>query len=155
MVWVQIWTDRKAEDHQHIELIIPRETSLASGLRSCQSPSVCMHAKSFQSCLTLCDFMECSPPGSSALGILQAGILEWVALPSSRGSSLPRDWTHISYLSSLACGFFTPSTTPRPDANPYFFFLTMLTLTVSTSAFFKKIIEILLIYNVVFISGIK
>ena len=36
-----------------------------------------------QSCLTLCDPMECSPPGSSVHGILQAGILEWVALPSS------------------------------------------------------------------------
>ena len=44
-----------------------------------------------QSCLTLCDPMDCSPPGSSAHGILQARILEWVAMPSSRGSSRPRD----------------------------------------------------------------
>ena len=42
-----------------------------------------------QSCLTLCDPMDCSPPGSSVHGILQARILEWVAMPSSRGSSSP------------------------------------------------------------------
>ena len=44
-----------------------------------------------QSHLTLCDPMDCSPPGSSVLGILQARILEWVAIPFSRGSSQPRD----------------------------------------------------------------
>ena len=42
-----------------------------------------------QSCLTLCDPMDCSPPGSSVHGILQVRILEWVAMPFSRGSSLP------------------------------------------------------------------
>ena len=40
-----------------------------------------------QSCLTLCDLMDCSPPGSSVHGITQARILEWVAISSSRGSS--------------------------------------------------------------------
>jgi len=40
-----------------------------------------------QSCPTLCDPVDCSPPGSSVRGILQARILEWVAIPSSRGSS--------------------------------------------------------------------
>ena len=40
-----------------------------------------------QSCLTLCDPMHCIPPGSSVLGILQARILEWVAILFSRGSS--------------------------------------------------------------------
>ena len=40
-----------------------------------------------QFCLTLCDSMDCSPPGSSVHGILQAGILEWVANPFSRGFS--------------------------------------------------------------------
>ena len=54
---------------------------------------MCIHAKSLQSCPTLCDPMDCSPPGSSIPGILQARILEWVAMPSSRGSSRPRDWT--------------------------------------------------------------
>ena len=42
-----------------------------------------------QSCLTLCSPMDCSPPGSSVQGILQARILEWVAIPFSRGSSCP------------------------------------------------------------------
>ena len=44
-----------------------------------------------QLCLTLCDSMDCSPPGSSVHGILQARILEWVAIPIPRASSLPRD----------------------------------------------------------------
>ena len=43
--------------------------------------------KLLQLCLTLCDPMDCSPPGSSVQGILQARILEWVAMPSSRGYS--------------------------------------------------------------------
>ena len=42
--------------------------------------------------------MDCSPPGSSVHGILQARILEWVAISFSRGSSQPRDWTCVSYL---------------------------------------------------------
>ena len=56
-----------------------------------------MHAKLLQSCLTLCDPVDCSPPGSSVHGILQSRILEWVAMPSSRGSSQPRDGTLFSY----------------------------------------------------------
>ena len=44
-----------------------------------------MHAKSLQSCLTLCNPMDCNPPGSSVHGILEARILEWVAIPFSRG----------------------------------------------------------------------
>ena len=50
--------------------------------------ALCVHAKLFQSCLTLCDPMDCSPPGSSVHGILQARILEWVATRFFRGSSL-------------------------------------------------------------------
>ena len=49
-----------------------------------------------QSCPTLCDPVECSPPGSSVHGTLQARILEWVAISFSRGSSQPRDWTQVS-----------------------------------------------------------
>ena len=52
---------------------------------------VCMHAKSLLSCLTLCDPVDCRPPGSSVHQILQARIVQWVALPFSRGSSQPRD----------------------------------------------------------------
>ena len=51
-----------------------------------------------QSCPTLCDPMDCSPPGSSVGGILQARILQWVAMPFSRVSSLPRDGTWVSWI---------------------------------------------------------
>ena len=57
---------------------------------------ICVCAKSLQSCPTLCDPMDHSPPGSSVHGILQPRILEWVAVSSSRGSFWPRDRTHIS-----------------------------------------------------------
>ena len=57
-----------------------------------------MWAKSLQSCLTLCDPMDYRPPGSSVQGILQARILEWVAIPSSGGSSWPRDQTLVFYV---------------------------------------------------------
>ena len=50
-----------------------------------------------QSCPTLCDLMDCSPPGSSVHGILSARLLEWVARYSSRGSSWPRDLIWVSY----------------------------------------------------------
>ena len=49
-----------------------------------------------KSCPALCDPIDCSPPGSSVHGISHARILEWVAMPSSRGSSLPRYQTCIS-----------------------------------------------------------
>ena len=54
--------------------------------------------------LTLCHLMDCSLPGSSVHKILQARILEWVAISFSRGSSWPRDWTCISWVSSLQKG---------------------------------------------------
>ena len=57
-----------------------------------------------QSCPTLCDPMDCSPPGSSIHGILQARIQEWVAMSSFRGSSQSRDQTQVSH---IARGFFT------------------------------------------------
>ena len=61
-----------------------------------------------QSCPSLCDPMDCSPPGSSAHGILQARILEWVAIPFSRGSSRPRDQTQVSCIAGI---FFTDGAT--------------------------------------------
>ena len=51
-----------------------------------------------QLCPTLCDPMDYSPLGSSVHEILQARILKWLAMPSSRGSSQPRDWTQVSCL---------------------------------------------------------
>ena len=49
-----------------------------------------------QLCLTLCDPMDSSLPGSSVHGIFQARVLEWVTMSFSRGSSWPRDWTQVS-----------------------------------------------------------
>ena len=57
-----------------------------------------------QSCPTLCDPMDCSPPGSLVHGIFQAWILEWVAISFSRGSSQPRDRTQVS---RVVCRCFT------------------------------------------------
>ena len=67
----------------------------------------CVHAKWLQPYLTLCDHKDCSPLGSSAHGILQAKILEWVAMPSSRGSSRHRDGPMSPMAPALAGGFFT------------------------------------------------
>ena len=71
-------------------------------------------AKSLQLCPTLCDSMDYSLPGSSDCGILQARILEWVAMPSSRGNSRPRDWTCSSSSSCIAGGFFTAESPGKP-----------------------------------------
>ena len=71
-------------------------------LKACQVLCCCcLVAKLY---LTVCDLMDCSPPGSSVQGILQARVLEWVAIPSSRGSSWPRDQTWVS---CIAGWFFT------------------------------------------------
>ena len=64
-----------------------------------------------QLCPTLCDPMDYSPPGSSVHGLLQARTVEQVFVPSCRGSSLPRDRIHISYVSCMAGRFFTVSVT--------------------------------------------
>ena len=54
--------------------------------------------------------MDCSLSGSSVHGD-SPGVLEWIAIPSSRGSSQPRDQTHVSYISYMAGGFFATSAT--------------------------------------------
>ena len=65
-------------------------------------------AWSLQSCLTLCDPMDCSLPVSSLQGIFQASILEWVAMLSSRGSFRPRDRTGVSCVSCIVSGYSLP-----------------------------------------------
>ena len=69
---------------------------------------------------SLCSPMDCSPPGSSVHGILQARILEWIAMPSSRASSQPRDSTHVSYISCIGRHFCIFSTTIAAWEAPYF-----------------------------------
>ena len=65
---------------------------------------VCVCVLIVQSYPTLCNCKNCSPPGSSGHGILQATILEWVAIPFSRGSSQCRD---RAWVSCTDIGFFT------------------------------------------------
>ena len=71
---------------------------------------MCVHAQLLQSCPTLWDPRDCSLPGSSVCGILQARIQEWVVSSSSRGSSWPRDQTQIS---SIAGRFIYPWATKK------------------------------------------
>ena len=76
---------------------------------------VCVQrAKLLQSCPTLCDPMNCSPPDSSVHGILQASIPGWAAMPSSRGSFQPRDGTCVSWESCTAGGFLTAEPPGKP-----------------------------------------
>ena len=75
-----------------------------------------------QLCLTLFDSMDSGPHGFSAHGVLQARKPEWVATPSSRGSSWPRDWTWVS---CIADRFFT-IWAPKED---YYLFIEQLLCT--------------------------
>ena len=72
-----------------------------------------------QLCLTLCDPMDCSLPGSSPHGIPKANILEWVLIPFSRGYSWPRDQTRASHIVGR---FFTVWTTTEVPC-PFHFFI--------------------------------
>ena len=72
-----------------------------------------------QSCPTFCDPMDCSPLGSPVPGILQARILEWVAMPSSRASSQPRGQICIFWISCIAGGFFTTELMGKPPQRHY------------------------------------
>ena len=75
---------------------------------------VCVCVCVAQLCPTLYDPMDCSLPGSFVHGILQARILEWVAIPFSGGSSWPRDWTWVS---CIAGRFFTIWATREAQEN--------------------------------------
>ena len=91
-IWVateeQLLTQRTRVDTQVNKTEMQRILCVSNGVLLC----VCLCMIVTQSCPTLCSPMDCSPPGFFAHAILQAGILEWVALSSSRGSSWPRDW---------------------------------------------------------------
>ena len=117
-----------------LSLVIPGSLCFFNDVTGLSSQ--CMPPKSLHLCPTLCDPIDCILPGSSVHGILQARILEWVAMPSSKGSSQPRDWTRVSYVSCIAGGFFTTSATqealssqgghlsghraaPHPEASEY------------------------------------
>ena len=80
------------------------------------SPHIC------SVCPTLCDPMDCSPPSSSVHGIFQASILEWVALSSSRGSSLPRNQTWVSCIECRQT-LYHWATWEAPILSPYRFLI--------------------------------
>ena len=78
---------------------------------------LCVRVWSRFSRVWLCDPVDCSPPGSSVHGILQARILEWAVMPSSRGSSGPRDQTSsVSLLSPALAGESLPLVPPAAAA---------------------------------------
>ena len=86
---------------------------------SCPLTMLCAGAKSLQSCLTLCDSMDCSPTGSSDHGILLARILEWVAVFSSSRFSRPRDWTQADFPDpGIEPRDWTPADFPNPGIEP-------------------------------------
>ena len=96
-------------------------------LTQCYMSIACMRAKSLHSRLTLCDPVDRSLSGSSVHGILQARILEGVAMPVSRGSSQPRDWTHVSYIFCTGRQFLF-----------FFFFLAGSFFTTCATLYFNK-----------------
>ena len=98
-----VWMERKA-------YMLPDPISFMNWVCS-QRHLACVGAKSHQSCPTLCNPMNYNLPGSSVHGTLQATIVEWAAMPSCRGSSQPRVWAHVSYVSCICSLVLTTSTT--------------------------------------------
>ena len=112
-----LWTTRKVPGclcsySTFLVLII---SCLVSRLHMC----CCLVAKS---CPTLCNPMDCSPPGSTVHGILQARLPEWVVISSSRASSQPRDQTHISCIGRWI--LFYHWATWKPLSTLYLFLMT-------------------------------
>ena len=68
-----------------------------------------------RSCPILCEPLDCNPPGTFVHGILQARRLEWVAMPPSRGSSRPRDGTHISCTGRQILYHLSPTGSPKEE----------------------------------------
>ena len=81
---------------------------------------LCVCAKSFQLWLTLYNSLDFSQPGSSFHGILQARILEWIGMPSSRGSSQPMDQTHVSHLLHWQAGSLPLAPPGKPIRSHHF-----------------------------------
>ena len=98
--------------HFKIELLGLLLLRCKSFLYVLESSPLCDISELAQSCPTLCDPMDCSPPGSSLHGILQARIVEWIAISFSRGTSRPRDRTRVPTFQAGAL----PS---EPPGKPY------------------------------------
>ena len=83
---------------------------------ACACMCVCVCVLVAQFCLILCDPMDCGSSGSSVHGILQPRRLEWLAIPFSRGTSQPRDWTRVTRIVSR---FFTVWVTGKAPFSQY------------------------------------
>ena len=90
-------------------------------------------------CLTLCSPIDCRLPGSSVHGILQARILQWVAIPFSRVSSLSRDRTNVSW---IADGFLTCEPTRKPNLDRFLKVKFNLKFSCSESPFLSHVLFI-------------
>ena len=100
----------------------PLSPELAGGFFSAEPPlkSLILWSEVAQSCLTLCDPMDCSLPGSSIHSIFQTRVLEWVAISFSRGSSQPRDRTQVSCITGRCFTLWATReslVTPLPEAD--------------------------------------
>ena len=106
---VQVWKEDWRWKSSHLlslvtlifVMVISPSGMFFSQLMACLVPSQLLkkerkESEVAQSCLTLCNPMDCSLPGFSVYGIFQARVLEWVAISFLRGSSWPRDWTQVS-----------------------------------------------------------
>ena len=97
-----------------------------------QKQGCCFVAKS---CPSFCDPMDYSPPGSSLHGISQARILEWVAISFCRGSSRPRDQTHVSCISRW---IFTTEPSGKPRSRVLYVIVRGPYLTFSVCSYVKS-----------------
>ena len=115
VVWIRILPKLSglSSAEKSIHIFLPKGRFYTDQKRSClcDNTFLCTHAKSLQVHPTLCDLMAYSLPGSFVHGILKAGIVEWVAIPISRGSSRIGARTCNSYVSCIAGGFSTTSDT--------------------------------------------
>jgi len=107
--WLSDWTDWLT-DWYHFWFPLPYPGTLETSIINilyllCLYSKVKVKVLVAQLCLTLWDPMDCSLPGSSVCGILQARILEWVVIPFSRGTSQPRE-EKIAFLSNHCISLF-------------------------------------------------
>ena len=107
-----IWSLKKAILLQHIETA--REDGSSKPMRIFSPFKEYCCCSMPRSCLTLCNRMDCSLPGTSVHGIYRARILELVAISSSRGSSQPKDQTHVAYITGR---LFTTDPPGKPLRN--------------------------------------
>ena len=107
---VRVTIQKKNNSESHMQKIIFGSYTVISVILDSELFCCCCLVTSVV--LSLCDTMDCSLPGSSVHGILQARILEWVAMSSSMGSSQPRDWAQVS---CIAGRLFTTEPSGKPS----------------------------------------